>query len=70
MELLQNKLYIEDIKRVSESQLPWEKLEGKTILISGASGMIGSFLIDVLMYKNKEIFGLDGVGPDLSEQRS
>lgn len=32
--------------------LPWEKLQGRTILISGATGMIGSTLIHVLMKKN------------------
>lgn len=33
----------------------WDKLEGKSILISGASGMIGSFLVDAVMLRNKEI---------------
>ena len=28
--------------------LPWNKLRGKTILITGGTGLIGSFLIDVL----------------------
>ena len=32
--------------------LPWEKLSGKTILISGATGMIGKCIIDVLMRYN------------------
>lgn len=41
--------YIDDVKRAANSQLPWEKLRGKNILITGATGMIGSSLIDVLM---------------------
>ena len=32
--------------------IEWDKLEGVSIMISGASGNIGSFLIDVLMKKN------------------
>ena len=32
--------------------MPWEKLKNKSVLITGASGLIGSFLIDVLMRKN------------------
>ena len=39
---------------VAELSLPWEKLADKTVLISGATGMIGSCLIDVIMQKNKE----------------
>lgn len=53
MELNSNKSYIEDLKSVAELPLDWEKLSGRTVLISGATGMIGSFLIDVLMYKNQ-----------------
>lgn len=50
--LLDNHLYIEDVRAVANLKLPWGKLEGKSILISGATGLIGSFLIDVLMEQN------------------
>ncbi len=53
MYLLDNNLYLEDIKKVSAVNLPWDNLKNKSIVISGASGLIGSFLIDLIMYKNK-----------------
>ena len=45
-------LYLEDVRRVAMLPLPWEKLHGKNILLTGASGLIGTFLVDVLMEKN------------------
>ena len=54
MNLLNNKLYQEELKAIASLQLPWEKLQGKTLLITGATGMIGSCLIDVLMAKNRQ----------------
>lgn len=56
MNLLDSVLYMEDINYISTLSLPWEKLHGKSILISGASGLIASCLIDVIMEKNKEEF--------------
>lgn len=50
--MINNILYNEDVKYVAELDLPWEKLQNRSILITGASGLIGSFLVDVLMYKN------------------
>ena len=50
--------YIEDIDSVRSISLPWEKLTGKTVLITGATGMMGSCIIDVIMRKNK-LDGLD-----------
>ncbi len=44
--------YIEDIQYVSSLDLPWEKLAHSSIMISGATGMFGRFLIDVIMHKN------------------
>lgn len=52
MNLYNNKLYIEDIKYVKELSLPWEKLRNKSIMLSGATGLIGSFLVDVILDKN------------------
>ncbi len=43
---------MEDIRRVASLELPWEKLKNKSIMLSGATGMIGSFLIDVIMERN------------------
>ena len=53
MNLLDINLYKEDIKKVSQLNLSWNMLNNKSILITGATGMIGSFLIDLLMYMNK-----------------
>lgn len=41
--------YKEDIKAVASLQLPWEKLSGCNILVTGATGLIGSCLVEVLM---------------------
>ena len=46
--LLQISDYVDDVKLVATLDLPWDKLCGKTILITGGTGLIGSFLIDVL----------------------
>lgn len=55
MKLIDNTQYQEDLKRAASIDLPWERLCNKTILLSGASGMIGSFLVDLLMYCNRNL---------------
>ena len=54
MRLYENQLYQSDLKTVCGLDLPWQMLDRKRILISGATGMIGSTLIDVLMKRNRE----------------
>ena len=56
MKVFENLNYIDDVKYVADLDLPWEKLQHKSIMISGATGLIGSMLIDVIMKKN-----LDGL---------
>ena len=45
-------LYLSDIELIAQSDLPWDKLAGKTVLLSGGTGLIGSCLVDVLMRRN------------------
>lgn len=54
MKIFENKQYIEDVSYVASLPLPWEKLENSSMMISGATGLVGSFLVDVLMKKNAE----------------
>ncbi|MFD1393841.1 NAD-dependent epimerase/dehydratase family protein [Lacticaseibacillus jixianensis] len=50
--MIDHPLYHQDVTGVTGLPLPWDKLASKTILITGASGLVGSFLVDVLMQKN------------------
>lgn len=52
--LLNSKIYEEDLKKIMEGNFQWNQLDGKSLLITGANGMIGSCLIDILLYRNRE----------------
>lgn len=44
--------YKEELLKVAALNIPWEKLQGCNILITGATGLIGSCLIEVLMLQS------------------
>ena len=46
--------YIQDVQNTAALNIDWEKLHDSSILISGASGLIGTFLVDVLMFRNEK----------------
>lgn len=54
MGLLENTLYQSDISQASSLDIPWEELDGKSILITGAAGMIASVVVDILMKRNRD----------------
>lgn len=54
MNLYENELYVEDVRSVACLDLPWNELQNKSVLVSGATGLIGSFFIDVILHKNAE----------------
>lgn len=55
MKRLQNTLYLEDLKKIAELPIAWNDLRNKSILITGATGMIGTVLVDVLMWQNRNV---------------
>ena len=44
--------YINEVTALAQLPLPWEKLQGSCILITGACGMIGSYMVDTLLAAN------------------
>ena len=54
MNLLDIKEYNDSIIEYANCDIDWNTLKNKSFLISGATGMIGKCLIDIIMYKNEK----------------
>ncbi|GFI46435.1 dTDP-glucose 4,6-dehydratase [Lachnospiraceae bacterium] len=52
MQIYESGIYQESIWKAADSDLPWNQLYKKSILVAGATGLIGRCLVDVLMKKN------------------
>lgn len=62
------KTYHQYLDEACACQLPWEELKDANVLISGATGLIGSCLVDVLM--NRHIEGLNVYAAGRNEDRA
>jgi len=50
-----NHLFTQELERFAALDLPWEKLRGKTVAVTGATGLIGGALLRFLAAARKEI---------------
>lgn len=52
--LLENQEYIGQLKEmIHGSGLPWKELSGSSVMVTGAAGMLGSGIVDALIYLNE-----------------
>lgn len=58
---LKHPIYKEDIKKICMENIEWHVLSDKKILITGATGMIGTVLVDALMMRNQLYHANTGV---------
>lgn len=70
MNILHNSIYQDDIDYICNRPLPWNLLQGKTILVTGASGMIGSCFIDAIMKKSKQNLGCKIIAVSRNEMQA
>lgn len=50
-----NSILKEDLDYIISSNLDWKKFEGKTILITGANGLLPSYMVKTLLYLNEKV---------------
>ena len=50
--MYKNPIVQQDMEKILEQKIPFEKLYNKSILITGANGMLASYYMYLLMYLN------------------
>lgn len=55
MSFTTNPIYQSDIQSAAALPINWSLLSGKTLLLTGATGMIASVMIDILMHRNQNL---------------
>lgn len=47
---MRRRIVEKDLEEVYQRDIPWERLEGKTVLVTGAYGMLASYVVYMLLY--------------------
>ena len=50
---VRHRIKTEDLNTIVRADLPWSQFDGATVLVSGASGFIGSNIVETLLYRNE-----------------
>ena len=50
---MRNSIIESDLKYITEANLPWNLFNNKTILVSGASGLLPAYMIETLLFLNE-----------------
>lgn len=45
----------EDLETILQANLPWERLDGKTVLVTGANGFLPAYLVETMLYRNERL---------------
>ena len=48
-----NKIIIEDLENIYNRDIDWEKFRNAAVLITGANGLIATYLIYMFLYLNE-----------------
>lgn len=57
-----NRIICKDIEEILHEDLPWEQLRGATVAVSGASGILPSYMVETLLALNAHGYGIRVVG--------
>jgi nucleoside-diphosphate-sugar epimerase len=49
-----NSIILEDLNSIIEAPLAWEQFSGKTVLITGAAGLLPAYMVETLLFLNKK----------------
>ncbi len=56
MQRSRNSIIEHDLKSITSTALPWRTFEGRKVLVSGASGLLPAYMVEVLLYLNETAF--------------
>lgn len=51
---MNNNVIIQDLEDIYSRSIPWDKLKGKTVLVTGAYGMLATYIMYMLIYLNEK----------------
>ncbi len=65
-----NPVFSQDLDTIIDSDIRWEKLRGKSVLVTGASGMIGTYAVGTLLRLNDaKAFGIKVIAVVRNEKK-
>lgn len=54
-----HRIVTEDLGRIASARLDWSELDGRTVYVTGASGLVASYLVEALLFRNEARGGTD-----------
>ena len=53
---MRNNIVEEDLESITNANIPWDALEGKNVLITGANGFLPAYIVETILFLNENKF--------------